>query len=468
MNYKNISLKKLLPIVKSISNEEFILYCSLYTKKQNRRFNKKTVKKKVRKLIIKRYPHNCHNKYTKRDLSLLYNNSKMKESTILEALFPDRNNNWKKIYKRIDRKTEEINIENFSFIDNPEGTLSIFKKIAELESIKPFRTCELNYLDTTIDDISPYLLLGSITRKMFPFIRGGKISENLRYAMRPLKLDEFLGIIGVGYSDKIPNMLALPVYTRNDKNDLTKDVTTSSSREFVSFKVCEQFNFWLQKVSELSHTKVQLSSNGKLYLGNIIGEILDNAEKYASLDNNDGDWNITCFMEFNQQKNEYKCCLSIFNEGISIAKSIQHTKDKSVKERLDSYINENRQCDKDLLSTVFALQDNSTMDNSSSCGGLGMMHIVNFIKLIGKNNHEDKQPQLVIISGNSYIKFSGNYLSSTNTNDQQIGKRYQWFNENNIQSAPPDNKNIFCLKNYIAGTIISTRFYLDKEVLTNE
>lgn len=466
MNYKNLSLKKLLPIVKTINDEEFTLFCTLYTKKQNKRFNKKTVKKNLRKLITKRYPYNCHNIYTKRDLSLLYNNSKMKESAILEALFPNRKNNWKKISKRTDNKKQEINIENFSFIDNPENTLEIFKKIAELEATKPFRTCELNYLDKTIDDISPYLLLGEITKKMFPFIRGGKISENLKYAMRPLKLDEFLGITGVSYPDKIPNILALPVYTRRDKNDITKDITTSSSRDYISFKVCEQFNFWLQKISELSNTKVQLSNSGKSYLGNIIGEILDNAEKYAYLDKNNGDWNITCFMEFNQQKNEYKCCLSIFNEGISIAKSIQNTKVKSVKDNLNDYINKNRKYDKDLLSTVFALQDNSTVDNGSSCGGLGMMHIVNFIKLIGKNNHKDKQPQLVIISGNSYIKFSGDYLFSTNTNE--IGNRYQWFNKNNTLSEPPDEKNIFCLKNYVAGTIISTRFYLDKEVLTNE
>ena len=72
-------------------------------------------------------------------------------------------------------------------------------------------------------------------------------------------------------------------------------------------------------------------------------------------------------------------------------------------------------------------------------------------------------PKVAIISGDSYIKFSDEYI---NQNYKNIGNRYQWFNEQNSSDVPPDKNNVFKLKNFIAGTIITAKFYLDQKALT--
>lgn len=439
----------------------FAIYKSVIKKSQHRKF----VKKLSRHIIKARYYKTYIQKGSLGSLYLTRFN-KMKSCPILDGLYPERYKKWRQPNRRY-LAGKELSFANFSFIDNPIETLNYFRWLAEAECVYPPNSCKLNFVDESINDISSYLLFGSTKPNMFPFFSGGIMSHNIKKIMKPLKLDEYLDIvINKNEQDNDNTIFALPVYSRKGSTERSSDIYKIESRDVVTTKVCEQFDTWLQKLSEGTDRIIKLSPFGKQSLSGIIGEILDNAERHANISTKDDDgiWHITCFMKYDESENKYTCCLSVFNKGDSIAKSIQSALDMKVSMKLKHYINTNKNVDKDLLATVFALQDNSTRTKDESHGGWGFMSMVDFIRKISSDK-PGEEPNITIISGDSYIRFAKPYIMMDMPSNMP---RYQWFNPANSQDIPPDKNFVFKLQNKISGTIITTRFYLNKDALTHE
>jgi len=451
--------------IHSLSDEGFVEQLSRYQqalKKTGK--GRHQIRELKRSLIFKKYGKNGRRTYTKQELFLIRNNTNKKESLILEQLYPKRNFHWKNFNKR-DATAQEIDVKDFSFIDNPQETLKIFQNMAEAESNKALHSCTINFWDSGIRDISPYLLLGSVMSQMFPFFSGGHMEVSLKHVVRDLQLDKDWKINLRDIEEPDPNILALPVLRKEHIEQENKEIDTGSAREKVATKIRIMFDQWLSVVSD---QKISLSEYGRSYLWNIISEVLDNAERHAIINSerSDGKWSVTCFMEYKKESNDYTCCMSFFNVGASIAETIGTSTDPSMTSRLRTYIAKHKHYDEELLTTVFALQDNSTRKNGESVGGYGLMSMVNFIQKMGKTNKPEHLPKIVIISGHSYVKFADGYIVQ-NYGDV-AGNRYQWFNKSNSEEEPPDAAYIFRLQGYIPGTIITTRFSLDKDILTNE
>ena len=467
LNYgKNINIKSILSMIRYIDSESFTLLLISWHKRQ-KHTHPKQVHNLKRKIIRKREksrgkrPH-----YTMIEKWALMNNSAIRDNDILDGLFPKRKKQWVSPLKR-KALTSELDIVNFSFIDNPNETLSKFAAIAESEVEYPINSFKLNFRDTTITDISPYLLLGSIWSDLFPFIAGGFMDNHLKKIMKPLGLDKYLNmnIHDDGSSD--PNIIALPVLTKeHEDNEVT--ATKTEARDIVSTRICDQFNTWLRVLCHGKPSVVQLSQAGKGHFVGMIGEVLENAEKHAEPEKGIGfgKWSATCCMEYQPQQDTYRCCISFFNKGQSIADTISNATDPKIKNDLKDYVKKHsNQTDGKVLSTIFAIQDLNTRETKvASQGGLGMMHMVHFIQQIG-NKNTGKTPQIVIISGDTYVKFSDNYMATKYDN---AGKRNQWFNADNSSDYPPDASNAFRLKNKISGTIITARFFLDKGMVKDE
>lgn len=464
---KTLTKHNILQYAKTEKNEIiFLKILTLYKSKIKQHLHRKKTHNLIRYIIKTRYYKNTFPKESKESLYLLKTYNNINESSILDGIYPERHKIWKKPNRRF-LTNGELQLRNFSFIDNPIEALSYFRWLAESECKYALNSCKVHFTDDSINDISTYLLLGSIKPKLFPFLSGGIMNPNIKNIMKPLKLDEYLNII-INKNDKDidNNIFALPVYSRKGKADTPSDTYKIESRDFITTKVCEQFDVWLAKLSEGTNKLIKLSTFGKSSLAGIIGEILDNAERHANIYTpiDDGIWHITCFMQYEEKANTYKCCLSVFNEGNSIAQSIQSALDMEVLMKLNHYLNIHKNIDKDLLSTVFALQDNSTRTKDESKGGWGLMSMIEFIKKISSDKHGE-EPNIVILSGDSYIRFSIPYLNIEIPDNKD---RYQWFNKENSPTMPPDDKYVFKLQNKIAGTIITTRFYLNKEALTHE
>lgn len=450
----NINIKYLKKQAYIASDAEFVECVSLYKKIHKHIMNSSHLNslvrkvKKKRKLVYKQ-------KNLKSDKVSKYIK---KENELLNYLYPKRKTKWIAVSKRKKRSLHSQNIENFSLIDAPVETVQNLYLLAKQETRCSINCYDLNFKDSTIYDIAPYIILEDMMNEMVPFVRGGIIHRHLSQVIKALKLDGYLNT-NAEVVDKNISAMELMKKEYDNKNDPV-DI---DKRDVVASKMCKKFNEWLDRLDP--EIKLKLSDKGERTFLNIIGEVLENAEKHAYPDKGShaGKWSVSCFMEFDKNNNSHKCCLSFFNKGQTIAQTIQNTTNIKTKQELSRYLEKHKHIDKDLLSTVFALQDwNSRENTSDSRGGLGMMHMVHFIQEIGKNVDAEKQPKIVILSGRSYVKFSGKYM---NTNYDNTGKRYQWFNTENSSLVAPDNNNVFCLHSGIAGTIVTSRFYLDRGML---
>lgn len=91
-----------------------------------------------------------------------------------------------------------------------------------------------------------------------------------------------------------------------------------------------------------------------------------------------------------------------------------------------------------------------------------MLRMVKFINEIGDTFISEEKPQIAIISGNVYVKFSDKYGNAVKLNDK---RNYQWFNLKQDKKIAPDKKYAYLLQKAFPGTIITTRFMLDAESL---
>ena len=372
------------------------------------------------------------------------------ESEILGALNKKRSpDQWISGSKRKKILFNTIEISNFSFIDYPDDTLLYFKKIAEYESY--VKEAHVNFMDDYVLDIAPYLLFGIIQKDMYPFMINGKIKSGITCVIEKLELDKFIGITIEAHNQN-PNVFALPLIYK-PRRSLTFSTNVSTLEIDIS-RLVTKIDEWLSK---LEHP-MMLTDEGKMCVQTFSGEILDNAQRH-SIQNQEGNWYMAGFMEY--RNGHYSCCLSFVNTGLPIYETISNTENEVVKQNLELYLKKHKHIDKTLLATVYALQDGSTRQNyEGSRGGVGMRTMVQFINEIGETE-ENLKPITSIITGNVCIIFKDNYRNFYKSNLKYV----QWFNQLQSQELPPDKNNVFLLKNYFPGTIISTRFLLDDKAL---
>ncbi len=432
-----------------LSSEEFANLRESIKKRNKRHLHKKKLHSVDRKLILKKYPNKRieHIPLLRSQMARLYDEAKSSE--ILDFFNPQREKKWKKGYKR--RKLQSrITIQHFSFIDYPNETLDLFYKFAEYEPriLEAFA----DFTDDRIYDIAPYLLWGIVKKDMYPYIRGGKISNRVSNVIKGLDLDKFMDMRLPNADDR--NVIALPPITKPRRFLIeNQNVTTL---EVSATRLVEKINEWLIQLDP----PMMLSDEGCMNVTSFTIEILENAQRH-SVKGEEGNWYMTSFMEYREGK--YFCSLSFINTGMPIYESILSTTNDSVRQELNAYIKMHKNVSPKILATVYALQDGSTRENyKDSRGGIGMLRMVKFINEIGDTFISEDKPQIAIISGDIYIKFSDKYGNAVKLNNK---RNYQWFNLEQDRTIAPDKKYAYLLQKAFPGTIITTRFMLDAESL---
>lgn len=210
-----------------------------------------------------------------------------------------------------------------------------------------------------------------------------------------------------------------------------------------------------------------LTPKGKNELGNMIGEILNNAEDHSPTNT----YYVTAnyYIDKGTASNENDAVgvlnLSFMNFGYSIFEGLEQTKLENF-ETYDFLEGVYEQCgtkkfSKENMFTLLALQDGvSRLKFEDKSRGTGTMTFINCFYEIGdyQNLERSLLPQLSILSGttqlicnNSYRPFSddkGNYFLS--------------LNRDNDLTKPPDPKNLMDVKHGFPGTILSVRFCLSR------
>jgi hypothetical protein len=383
-----------------------------------------------------------------------------RECPFLDALVANRKTRWLKIKNR--RRGVTIACKNFSFIDNPLPTFEALSLIAEAEcEAVNFR---VDFLDTFVQDIGPYLVLGMMRERMAPVVAGGKVHKRVIKVLEAVRLREFLKMGSFG-KVSMRDVWPFPLTQRRRSGTSTsKQIALQpTTTELTADQIVEKVNYWLRELEPAQ----ELTEHGASKIKGMVGEILNNAERHSRV-GGDGEWITAGFMArrdigTHDPKFVHICHLCFFNPGRPISETIRDAP-AEIKAQIERYIAKHTGCGvcDDTLATVFALQDGISrvlQGDGNPSGGTGLMDVVEFANEVGISELEEKDPKVVIISGSSLIRFDAPYRRGLSSDSD--GRRLQWFNAENDVMEPPDPSHVMDLPIQFPGTLISVRVVLD-------
>jgi hypothetical protein len=395
-----------------------------------------------------------------------------RENRLMDGLYPNRLKAWLPPLQR-NHPLEEVELKDFSFLDNPIETIGVLRRIAELESVAI--EARLNFRDNVCMDIGPYLALQAMRRDMLQIYSGGAITKPIQTVLDMVGLRKPLHM-----AFPLPNdqtfVWPFPFRSRRPTGS-----STSTSRllepqtyERVADELIEAINGWLGSLVQR-----ELSSVGCKYVQTVVGEALDNAERHSDISSEDGDWSIAGFMTRRYVESiwEYKCHLSFMSLGATIAESLQLAGGKT-RARMMEYVSKhrslfNQQFSEENLQTVFALQDGVSRFSEAlkaQRGGTGLMDVLEFFAALGGISRTGWEPKLVILSGSTCIIVKSPYMTGVRKGDRvpsgKIPPREQWFNDQNDPNYSPDPRHVFSLPAPIKGTIITMAWTINPEQLS--
>lgn len=392
--------------------------------------------------------------------------AKRQECEILSTFVPDRNSRWRKMSRR--KHGQAIDVQDFSFIDNPINTFETLRRIALGE-------CEMygfyiDFLDDFVLDIGPYLVFGIMRQNMAPVTSGGVLSAPTQKVLKAVGLHQFLKMKLLG-SGSLDDVYPLPVKYRR-KSGTTQSRTPAlepTSVEKQADDTAANVNVWLDKLSP----KEELTDYGLGQIKSIVGELLNNAERHGRI-GGDGEWVTAGFMAQRTVEIEgverliHICHLGFYNPGRSISDSIVEAP-QSILDQISRYIELHRGkgLSRETLATVFALQDGISrvqQGDGQPTGGTGLMDVVQFANSVGRTKLIDYTPKVAIVSGTSYVRFDTPYGEGVETDN----RRLQWFNSQNSATSPPDPEHVMDLPSAFPGTLITLRFVLDEQFEKSE
>ena len=220
-----------------------------------------------------------------------------------------------------------------------------------------------------------------------------------------------------------------------------------------------------------------LTPVGKRRISRMFSEVIDNCELH-------GGKNTTWYSlgHFDMTNNNYgEMHLVIFNYGVSIYEQlISEETTAETREKID-FMREVHKSQYDTnwkeetMLTVFSLQQGiSRLRDKESTGnkkrGTGTIVLLETFYNLGKTIQE-LEPEFSIVSGHTHILFDKKYeLQNYFFQDNVLGngeRKIIAFNEENNIFKKADKDNVRFMKQYFPGTIISMKFYIDREYLEN-
>lgn len=452
--------------LRNITDQDFDkLRIQLFKRSIKRGFDKKTANKANRELFRLRNGRRSRNLNA---LSLAMSAYEFRESHILNCFFPNRSKKWLPVQKR--NHMDISTLEDFSFIDAPNETMNKLADLVRMESI--CKAARVNFGDRQLKDVSPYLVLGLLSKEMAPYIKGGKISFSAQKVMQAIDIREFLGMRKFGAKLDEQNVWAFPLKKRHTSGTSGADVGDSISFQLVTDELVDAVNEWLSALP----SPRQLSNSAMAKVANIANETLNNAERH-SREAGDGDWYMAGFMARRKFKENatvperdgldawYECHLAFVNLGRPISEAILTTPDSNILASIERYCNlhynskNKKKQSKSTLATAIAMQDGIS-SKPENAGGKGIMEVVEVTNQLAYDRVSSRKPKITIISGGSCIKFSEEY-SGYEQSGTRGGGRIQPFNPQCDLDISPSTDHVFNLDISFPGTIVAVRFALD-------
>lgn len=391
---------------------------------------------------------------------------RLRPSKLLDRLYPERLNEgvWLDLRsRRPDIAAAPIKLENFSFLDDPVSTIVGLRKVAEAEARSAI--ARIDFCDEHCLDVVPFMLLAECWSEMLPVFEGGRMNIPMQKVLAAVGVQHAMGI-GLGGVTEFSDVWTFPLYRRRRKGTTSSRTPflDAQTREIATDHFCAALDEWLSQLD------ISLNSRGVAWIKQILGELLENAERHADGDRGDGPWAVSGFMARREEGNDkeviFRAHIGIVNLGDTFSESLMRATD-SVRRALDEYVllmrNLGALQSAATLRTLAALQDGITCDpeaDNDDRGGYGLQEMLDLVSLLGHTPVSDRLPRITIVSGSSCIRLRHPYLKGTRM-DGPDSPRVLWCNNTNSRNQPPDPSFVFDLQPGLPGTAISIGFVLD-------
>lgn len=395
-----------------------------------------------------------------------------RDSKVLDHLYPERKRPeiWIKYSKRkksSNGESSEINLHNFSFLDEPEKCLEGITQIAKYEAKE--RKVRINFKDKYCRDIVPYMLLTEFWDEMLPVFKGGEMRIPMQKVLAAIGIEEDLNVGFPGIKD-FEDVWAFPLTRRrrtgsSGSKNIYFDVP---SRDHASDRFCEALDEWLNR----PEINLELTQRGRGHIKELLGELLENAERHSDGDRKDGSWTVAGFLAKRKvdEKERFIAHIGIVSLGDTFAESLKRApigQKTNINDYLDKMAKMKAPQSRETLKTLAALQDGVTCVSEADKegrGGYGLMQMLELTNTLGATDEAELQPEITIVSGPSCVQLKDPYFMCEIPTGKN-GSRVQWCNSKNSANVVPDEKHVFDLKKGLPGTAISIRFILDPQYL---
>lgn len=389
-----------------------------------------------------------------------------KPSYLAKGLMEDRAKKWKPLLgRRGGQQPHAVDLDNFSFIHNPIGTMEAFRRICEAEANE--LDVRVNFNDTRCLDVGAFLVLASLKQDLLDVFNGGRLEPDSRRALEAVGLRAALGMDGRPDSPD-NDIWAFPIQARRPAGSSQSKTRHLDIQKFeqVATTLQRAFDNWLfvaarHRLNELGARQVQ----------KIVGEVLDNAERHSE-ELGDGDWSMTGYMsrEANGDAETYSCNVAFLSVGRTISESLEGAHPEVV-EALQRYVKQHSKLgssfDREQLEVLYAVQDGVTRDPiayAENRGGTGLLDVVDLFADLSGVDRSESDGALVIVSGRTCIIFDRDYLKGLDLSDTASPRRV-WLNRSNERDLSPDATKVIKLPFKLNGTLVTMAFKLDRAYL---
>lgn len=406
---------------------------------------------------------------------------RQRRSAILDGLDPSRAGKWKNFgARKLRREPYHMSFQNFSFLDDPIGTMDQIAKLSDAECTE--LVVRLDFDDDYCLDAGAYLVLSEFWNQLGPVIHSGRMTGPLQKVVSATGIDKDIKI-QLGGVKNLDDVWSFPIQRRRPKFS-TRDEGAQlnwQEREVIADKLVEDVGEWVGVPTgdedldlDEDHSGWELSDEGKQNLSSMVGEMLCNAERHSQPGSDDGDWSVMAFMARRDapegKKKTHKYFLAFLSVGQSIADSLDRA-DPKVRDFIDRYTTGHRRCglSRETLATVAALQDSITSDPqayASLRGGTGLQDMLDFVADLSGADSGLAIANVTIVSGKSCIKLKPPILRGSRAGPNL--PRVQWCNVENDPAKPPEKDVAFDMPRYFAGTLVTAAFTLDLSLERDE
>ncbi len=391
--------------------------------------------------------------------------ARFRPSPLLDAILPNREENWVPALARDASSVIEVDLKDFSFLNNPRETLTAIKTLASMGCSAV--DGRLHFHDTACTDIGAYLVLGEIWPALSPFFTGGRMEPRVQKVMEAVGLRRLMQMKLKAVRD-LRDIWAFPVRQRRPFGEHRSQqwMLEPQRDQHAADDLCDEISRWLG-IPAPPH---ELTEEGRAWISTIVLELLNNAQRHSDPQNEDGSWAVAAFMDRGVENGQdvFRCHLAILSVGASIAESLNTCTARTAAE-IDQYVgmHSSSGLSAATLKTLYALQDGVTRDPDAEAkgrGGVGFQEVIAMMNLLGGVSYPGQEPRLTIVSGASCISLRPPYIMGQRMQGSN-SPRVLWFNPDNNVTERPDSSHVFDLPDPLAGTIISLSFILDGSYL---